>query len=118
MKKLRNHHILARAHDFLATWKQLAPDAMFGQTAVDELERKVGNAEQIRQEILSAEVRLSRLRLERDQTERALADELIRLANGVRGNPDFGPDSSFYRALGFVPKSENRSGRPRKPRPQ
>ena len=116
MKKLRNRHILARANDFLATWKQLAPDAKFGHTPVDELERKVRNAEQIRQEILSAEVRLSGLRLKRDQTERALADELIRLANGVRGNPDFGRDSPFYRALGFVPKSENRSGRPRKPR--
>lgn len=116
MKKLRNHHILARAREFLATWRQLAPDEMFGHTPVDELEQKVRTAEQIRQEILSAEVRLSGLRLKRDQTERALADELIRLANGVRGNPDFGRDSAFYRALGFVPKSENRSGRPRKPR--
>lgn len=85
MKKLRNRHILGRARDFLSTWRILAPDARFGGTSVDELELKTREAEQIRQEILSTEVRLSGLRLKRDQTERALADELIRLASGVRG---------------------------------
>ena len=42
--------------------------------------------------------------------------DLIRLANGVRGHPDYGDDSPFYTALGFVPHNEIRSGRPRKPR--
>ena len=114
MKKLRNHHILARAKDFLATWKQLVPDVKFGHTSADELEQKVREAEQIRQEILATEIHLSGLRLKRDKTERALADELIRLASGVRGHPDFGRNSAFYRALGYITKSENRSGRPRK----
>lgn len=114
MKKLRNRHILGRAKDFLSTWRQLAPAVKFGDTSADELELKMRKAEQIRQEILRTEVRLSGLRMERDQTERALADELIRLAFGVRGHPDFGSDSPFYSALGFVTRSENRSGRPRK----
>jgi hypothetical protein len=114
MKKLRNQHILGRARDFLSAWHNIAPAAKFGGTSVDELEQKTREAEQIRQEIFAAETRLSGLRLKRDQTERALADELIRLAYGVRGHPDYGGDSPFYRALGFVPNSENRSGRPRK----
>ncbi len=113
---LSNAPILARARDFLATWRNLAPTAKFGGTSADELELKMREAERIRQEILSAEVHLSGLRLKRDQCERALADELIRLAFGVRGHPEYGSDSPFYRALGFIPKSENRSGRPRKPR--
>lgn len=116
MKKLRNHHILDRAIDFLTVWKQFAPDAKFGNTSADELELKMREASEIRQEIQATETRLSGLRLKRDQTERKLADELIRLAHGVRGHPGFGGDSPFYRALGFVPNSENRSGRPRKPR--
>lgn len=116
MKKLRNQHILGRARDFLTIWRNLAPAAKFGGTSIDELELKTREAERIRQEIFSAEIHLSGLRLHRDQTERALADELIRLAHGVRGNPNFGSNSSFYKALGFVTNSENRSGRPRKPR--
>ena len=114
MKKLRNHHILERATDFLTAWLHLAPAAMFGETSVDELNLKIRQAERVRQEIMSAEIRLSGLRIKRDQTERALADELIRLAYGVRGHPDYGGDCPFYRALGFVADSENRSGRPRK----
>ena len=31
-------------------------------------------------------------------------------------HPDYGDDSPFYRALGFIPHSEIRTGRPRKPR--
>jgi len=113
MNKLRNHHILIRARDFLTAWRHLAPAATFGDTSVDELELKTREAEQIRQEILTAETRLAGLRLQRDQTERALADELMRLSCAVRGHPDYGTNSAFYRALGFIPDSENRSGRPR-----
>lgn len=114
MKKLRNHHILARARDFLVAWRQLAPAARFSDMTADELEAEMRKSVKIRKEIMSAEARLSGLRLKRDQTERALADRLILLSHGVRGHPDYGADSPFYRALGFVPHSENRSGRPRK----
>ena len=85
--------------------------------APEQLQAKISQAERIRKEIMTAEVRLSGLRLKRDQTERALADRLIGLASSVRGHPDYGSDSPSYRALGFVPDSENRSGRPRKPKP-
>ncbi len=114
MKKLRNQHILAR--DFLRGWRHLAVGAEFAGMHPEQLEAKVREAEKIRGEIASALARLSALRLQRDQTERALAKDLIRLANGVRGHPDYGDDSPFYSALGFIPHSEIRSGRPRKPR--
>ena len=80
----------------------------------EQLEAKLREAEKIRGEIASALARLSALRLQRDQTERALAKDLIRLANGVRGHPGYGDDSPFYSSLGFVPHSRIRSGRPRK----
>jgi len=113
MKKLRNQHILARARDFLTSWRLFAPANRFSNTSPDELEAAIRESEAIRREILTVEVRLSGLRLQRDQSERLLADRLIRLASGVRGNPDFGCDCPFYKSIGFVPASENRSGRPR-----
>jgi hypothetical protein len=117
MKKLRNSHILGRAHGFLRAWRLLAPGAGFYDMAPEQLEAKISEAEQIRKQIMAAETRLSGLRLKRDQTERALADRLIGLASSVRGDPDYGSDCPLYRAFGFVPDSENRSGRPRKPKP-
>ncbi len=32
------------------------------------------------------------------------------VVNSVKGTPGFGPDSPLYRALGYIRKSERRSG--------
>jgi hypothetical protein len=56
------------------------------------------------------------LRHTRNHAGRRLAGILTRFAKGVCAHPGYGDDSPFYRALGFVPHSEIRSGRPRKPR--
>jgi len=42
-----------------------------------------------------------------------------RLVNGVRADPDFGPDSALYEALGYTRESERKSGltRNRKDKP-
>ena len=68
-----------------------------------------------REDVLAAEAALRALRHARNQADRQLAGMLRRFANGVCAHPDYGDDSPFYQALGFVPHSENR-GRPRKPR--
>ena len=117
MKKLRNQHILQRARDFLVAWLQFAPQDEFGSITAEELGNDIRNAEVARKEIMRLEARLNGLRMRRDRTERAIADKLIRFACAVRGTPVYGEDCPFYRALGFIPKSERRSGRPRKPQP-
>lgn len=33
-----------------------------------------------------------------------------RVGDAARGNPQYGPDSAFYKAMGFVPDSERSSG--------
>ena len=34
----------------------------------------------------------------------------VLVINALRGNPNHGPDSQLYRALGYVPKSKRSSG--------
>ena len=36
------------------------------------------------------------------------------MVNGVKGDPDFGEDSDLYEAMGYVRKSERKSGLTRK----
>jgi hypothetical protein len=36
------------------------------------------------------------------------------MANGVRASSDYGYDCPMYRALGYVPKSESKTGRRRR----
>ena len=80
----------------------------------DELDAECQKVRDVEQRIREHETALRGLRSTRHQANRKLADILIRFASSVRGSVGFGEDCPFYRALGFVPVSENRSGRPRK----
>lgn len=115
MEKLRGPLILERGERFLSVWKHQAPEQeRFAGIDYQELHAEVDVAKQARERVQAAEARLRGLRLERDRADRKLAKKLIRVAAGVRGEPAYGENCGVYRALGFVPLSENRSGRPRK----
>jgi hypothetical protein len=114
--KLRHHHVLARGEHFLTCWKTLASGEIFAGIQRNDLDAECDKVRAIDYEILRLETNLRGLRLERSKSRRGLAHLLIRFAHGVGAHPKFGDDSPFYRALGFVPISENRSGRPRKPK--
>lgn len=115
MEKLRGPNIVKRGEHFLSVWKHQAPKhERFAGIDYQELEAEVNAAQEVRERVLAAEISLRALRFERDQADRKLAKKLIRVAAGVRGEPAYGEDCGVYRALGFVPFSENRSGRPRK----
>ena len=119
MEKLRGSHILERGEKFLSCWKELATqETKFAGMSHQELKDEVEAVKAARERVRSVELWLRSLRYERDQADRKLAKKLMRVASGVRGDPAFGEDCGFYRALGFVPISENRSGRPRKPKTQ
>jgi hypothetical protein len=115
-EKLRNHHVLIRGKHFLSCWRSLAKGAVFSGLEVDVLSAECDKVRAVDDEILRLETALRGLRLQRRKSRRGLAAMLIRFASGVRADPRYGEDCSFYRALGFVPISENRSGRPQKPR--
>ena len=118
MEKLRGIHILERGEHFLSVWKHQAPEQeRFAGFDCQELEADVGAAQQAHERVRDAEILLRGLRLERDQADQKLASKLLRIAYGVRAEPTCGEDSGIYCALGFVPLSRNRSGRPRKQTP-
>ena len=115
MEKLRGPLILERGERSLSVWKHQTPEhERFAGIDYQELHAEVEAAKEARERVLAAEISLRGLRLERDQADRKLAKKLMRVAAGVRGEPAYGEDCGVYRAMGFVPLSENRSGRPRK----
>jgi len=115
MEKLRGPHILERGERFLRTWKHQAPEQeRFAGIDYEALQAEVDAAKEARERVRAVEMWLRGLRLERDQADRKLARKLMRVVSGVRAEPAYGEDCGLYRALGFVPLSENRSGRPRK----
>ena len=116
MSQLRNKPVMARAQQTLSAWRQFGPDVEFAGIKSSVLEAQMRNAQVVRDQILAAETLLDRLRMARDHGERALSEQLTLIGYGVCGHQDFGDDCALYRAMGYVPRSENRSGRPRKPK--
>lgn len=54
------------------------------------------------------------LLLKRDTDDEAALAKRELIVNGVISDPNFGPDSALYEALGFVRKSDRKSGLTRK----
>jgi len=47
---------------------------------------------------------------QRDHADRASMEDVQKMVKGVVGDPDEGDDGELYKALGYVPKSERKSG--------
>lgn len=106
-----------RSTEFLAAWRQFAPElTLAGRTLAEFEEERLIPAE-VQQRLNAAKAQYTGCIGERNQALNDLKDVLIMLANAVRGDVNHGPDSSFYRALGFVTKRERKRPGP-KPKPK
>lgn len=99
-----------RRNRFLKAWEQFAPDATFAEMTLAEFKAKSEEPFKVRDVIEDARTKLRGLTLERNQADQVLNDDFILIAHGIRGDKAFGEDCPFYRALGFVPKSERKVG--------
>ena len=90
--------------------RENAPEVDFGGYKSADFEVKVDAMREIREEIESLEVQIATARARRELIDQdaLAAKELI--VNGIIGNPAYGPDSPLYAAIGYVRKSDRKSG--------
>ena len=67
----------------------------------------------IRKELGDTQTKLKGLLLKRDKADDILNQDMIQIAHAIRADKDLGEDCPLYRSLGYVPKSERKSGRRR-----
>jgi type IV secretory pathway VirB4 component len=94
--------------------EQLAPAEEFGNIKLDTYKAQVQKSRDARKKIADLEQQMTAANNERDAEDEiglAMAEKIV---NGVIGNPNYGPDSSLYEAMGYVRKSERKSGLTRK----
>ncbi len=118
MSLLDNKPTTFRSKHFLTAWKAYAADTEIAGFSIDDLAADIAEAREIREQIAAARTIVSGLILKRKQKDDQIKENLGLIANTVRGTSEFGYESPFYRALGYVPKSEQRRGRPRKAKPE
>lgn len=117
MRKSSTETVTARLERFKRVWEELAPETSFGGMTLAEFTTATQPSFDERQTISMLDALRSAAigrRATADETSREKIDLVV---NGVRSNPDHGADSAFYRALGYTPKSERRSGLTRKVKP-
>lgn len=103
-----------RIQHFRQSWKDVAPEATFAGMTLAQFEAATEPPIVVREEIATLEIQLRGKIGERSTLDEAANELLDMVVNSVKGTPGFGPNSPMYRALGYVPKNERRSGLSRK----
>lgn len=114
MSKRRYPSTAERIQTFRTAWREIAPDASFGGMTFAEFEAALAPYEENAELLEVLGTKQAAAQMKRDQLDVTTRKVLSLVVNGVRGNPGFGEDSQLYKALGYVPKSERKSGLTRK----
>ena len=98
----------------LNAWETLAADKSFGGMTLAQYKAKVKPSFDARDQIATLEHQMTAAI---DAREDADADTLginQKVVKGVVGDPEFGEDCDLYEAMGYIRKSERKSGLTRK----
>lgn len=114
MKGTNKKQVLLRRETFLAAWREHALNATFAKMDLEQFEIETETPQSIDAQMKAARIKLAGLKLKRDRATRKVQETLVKVADAVRGDVDYGPDCELYRALGYVPKSERKTGLTRK----
>ncbi len=97
-------------NDVIAAWSELAPDAEFAGLTLAQFEAKVKPSYDARTEISTLETQLKAARQSRKNADGLSNQDALNIVNGVRSAPGFGENSALYRAMGYIPKNDRKSG--------
>lgn len=99
-----------KAADIRLVWKEQAPEAVFAGKTLAELETAITAVDTSNEDLKIKEQARSAAVKMRDEKLKSLSTLLRAVVRGVQAHPEHGEDSPLYRAMGFVPISERRSG--------
>ena len=97
-------------NDIINAWTELDPTAQFAGLTLAQFEAKVKPSFDTRTEISTLETQLKAARQSRRNADVVSNDDALNIVNGVRSAPGFGENSALYKAMGYVPKNDRRSG--------
>ena len=110
MAKLSPKKSLERLEKIENALKQQAPAGKFGAIGSSDFASQVQKSRDARALIVDLENQLKAANNSRDDIDTEGLRQAQLIVNGVIGDPNFGPDSSLYETMGFIRKSERKSG--------
>jgi hypothetical protein len=103
-------NIELRLQTALNAWKTLRPDKSFAGLSLAQFEAKLKPCFDTRTTIATLENQLIAAQNQRDDADAAALATISLVVNAVKGDPAEGEDGELYEALGYVRKSERKSG--------
>lgn len=113
-KRIDKTSIKKRAVKIDDAWKEGASSVEFMGVKQTDFNGKITAVKAKEQTLDELRVQVKILEDEILDDYAVLDDTIVDVANGVRGNRDYGDDSPLYGAMGYVRKSERASGLTRK----
>jgi hypothetical protein len=99
-----------RIGNFINAWQTLRPAKSFSGLTLEQFKAKLQPSLDARTQIASLEQQLQAAINARADADRTSLATISLVVNAVRGDPEEGEDSALYEAMGYVRKSERRSG--------
>ena len=94
----------------IESWGRLAPEKVFAGLTLTQFKAKVKASLDTREEIATLESQLGSELTNRDTADVTSLFTVNQVVNSIKGDPDHGEDSALYEALGYVRKSDRKSG--------
>lgn len=95
-------------------WEDLRAKKSYADMTLEEFTEKVKPSLDAREDIEDLRHQLTQALMRRDAADKVSCAACLDVARAVAGDKTEGPDSPFYKALGYVPASERKSGLARK----
>ncbi len=94
----------------VTAWDSLASDASFGGFTLAKFKTKVQPSLDVRTEAETLDSQLAIALDKRATADQESNDAILMVVNSIKGDPEHGEDSSLYAAMGYVRKSERKTG--------
>ena len=98
----------------LNAWRTLAPDKKFAGMSLAEFEAQVAKSNVPREKLMALEDEIKQEQANRETNDAVTVKFCDLIVKSVVADPEFGDDSALYEAMGYVRKSERKSGLTRK----
>ncbi|MER3442855.1 MAG: hypothetical protein C4333_01505 [Meiothermus sp.] len=95
-------------------WEATDPRRVIAGVSLEEYRADVEAVRQAQALVEGKRTEWDNAQTDRDKLIEAKLERMQRVVNGVIGDPELGPDSKMYEAMGYVRKSARKSGLTRK----
>ena len=106
--------VLERIERVITAWEKFTPEKSYGGLTLAEFKAAVQPSLDTRATIDDARAEIRGTLPVRDTADTASELAILRVVNGVLADPSEGANSNVYRVMGYVTRSERRSGLHRK----